>query len=158
MSYADELLRRNDAAVDDEYQAQINHRSATVGLAYTFWATLVTGAILAWLLPGWQSLTSILVYLPIVTGIVAGQQWMKTRAPRPRAIRLTAGEWALTIPILAVWLAGAFVRGFGGEPAAGLGMICGGVIGGLLGGWLSIRGASAARRRDETRLDAELAD
>ncbi|HIW91818.1 MAG TPA: hypothetical protein H9870_09190 [Candidatus Corynebacterium avicola] len=159
MSYGDFVVQRVRDTVDDEYQEQIAHQSASVGMMYSYLGSLLTAAALAWILPGNYSWLSLVVMnVPILIGIGASQGWMKRRAPRPRYARISTHEWIVGVPLIGVILAGILVRVFDGDLWTAAGMVTGGVLGGIAGAWFGSRTANYVRAHDERRLDAALED
>ncbi|MFW9214168.1 hypothetical protein ACOJA0_03215 [Corynebacterium amycolatum] len=51
MSYADVVIERNSATVDDEYQQMLLHKSYTYGFTMMMWANYVLATVLIWLIP-----------------------------------------------------------------------------------------------------------
>lgn len=71
---------------DSEYERLVEFQSNTVAMAALPVLTAVLGALLALLLPGYYSLLSLTVYVPMcVVGLLANS-WMKHYAPRPENI------------------------------------------------------------------------
>lgn len=159
MSYGDVVVQRVRDSVDDEYQEQIAHQSASVGMQYNFLGSLLTAAALAWILPGnysWSSMAVMLV--PMLMGTAASQRWMKRRAPRPRYAQLSPQEWIVGVPLIGVMLAGILVRAYDGDLWTAAGMVTGGVLGGFAGAWFGNCAANYTRAQDERRLEAALED
>lgn len=126
--------------------------------------TLV-GAILAWVLPGRQSLWSAMVLLiPLISG-AASSQWMRNYVASPifqlrdipRSVLITY------FTLCAIWLTGLIVTGgfdptgsfdSAGATGAIVGTIAGVVTTGTMSGYISKK----RRQRDQARLDAEAED
>ncbi|MGO1949707.1 MAG: hypothetical protein ACTH1D_08740 [Mycobacteriaceae bacterium] len=158
VTYGDNMIRRMEDSVDDEYQAEIMHKASSVGMQYYWWTLLGLGVVFAWVLPGFYSLLSILLVWAPALAVTASQWWMKRYAPRPRFMAMTPGEWAALIPGLAVMCAGMLVNAYDGELSTAAGMVVGGLVGGFAGGWYAKNRARTVRERDERRLDAEIDD
>lgn len=159
MSYGDAVVRRVNDLVDDEYQERIVHQASTVGLQYASWASLLAGAVMAWVLPGSYSfLAFVVILVPLLTSEAAAQQWMKRYAPRPRYLNYRPVEWGMLILFLGIALAGILVNALDGSAASAAGMLTGSVLGAAVGIWAGRRHAVRRRILDERRLDAELDD
>lgn len=87
-------MPRGNAQLGDEYQELMFHKSSTVTAALVPLFSMLAGAILAWSLPGSQSLLALLVFLPAVGPGMIGSLWLRNRAPRPPL------TWRNTHPVL----------------------------------------------------------
>ena len=156
MSYLDSVLQRYNNAVDDEYEREIMHQSSTLALHLMTYVTVLMAAILAWVIPGPQSLWSLLLILTApICSFIAGR-WMSKRAPRPSSLKTNGFEMAFLIIVIAVWIAGIWVNAYEAEISSGIGLICGGVVGGIAGGVAAQFALKKTRAMDMKRLDAEL--
>jgi hypothetical protein len=158
MSYGDTVVERVEETVDDEYQERIVHQTYTVIWRYSYFATLIAGAVLAWVLPGKLSAWSALVLLPLAVSSVAGDQWMKQYSPRPRALRMTAGEGVLMAVLMLAWIAGVFLRVQSSDSSMAWGVLISGVTGAVIAYPSTAWSLKRTRAADEQRLDAELED
>jgi uncharacterized membrane protein len=159
MSYGDTVVRRVNGLVDDEYQERIVHQASTVGMQYATWASLLAGAVLAWVLPGnYSFLAFVASIVPMLTSEIAAQQWMKRYAPRPRYLNMRPVEWGMLILFLGATLAGLLVNAFDGGASSAAGMMTGSVIGAVVGTWAARRQSVRRRILDQRRLDADLED
>ena len=152
-NFGDSIVNYVDGTATDEFEAATYHKANSVGFYTSLIGMALVGAILAWVLPGRQSLWSAIVLLIPLISSAASSQWMRNyvaspifRLP-PRSIFVT--YWALC----AVWLAGVIVTG-GFESAGATGAIVGAIAGVVMAGTISKK----RRQRDQTRLDAEAED
>lgn len=169
MSYADVVIERSEATVDDEYQQMLLHKSYTYGFTMTMWANYVLATVLIWLIPETEmaAVTGAIILMPLV-GLVFSQRWLRRQVPMPKINGLTKGEIAATIAVIGLWLIG-FIRaqmlsdaGTGGKLSELWGSIAGAVGGAVVGlafvYFLFKVVWPAARNRDQRRLDRELDD
>ena len=152
-NFGDSIVNYVDSTATDEFEAATYHKANSVGFYTSLIGMALVGAILAWVLPGRQSLWSAIVLLIPLISSAASSQWMRNyvaspifRLP-PRSIIVT--YWALC----AVWLAGVIVTG-GFESAGATGAIVGAIAVVVMAGTISKK----RRQRDQTRLDAEAED
>lgn len=70
--YGDTLVQHVDNQATDEFEAATYHKAGTVGQYTSLLGTALAGAVLAWALPGQDSLWSAAVLIvPVVAGYVA---------------------------------------------------------------------------------------
>lgn len=152
----DTILTKTEKPLGDEYEKQVYHQASTIALTFTPTFTIIMGAILGWVLPGFYSLAALLVLIPMLGPNIIHEQWMKSRAPRP-AVKLRDGMWGLA----AVNLILAFIMLFGiayNVPEQAGSLIWGGLVGGGAA-LLTVPLITKIRRdRDEKRLNAKLED
>lgn len=150
--------------VDDEYQEKIENQANTVFVNTLPFTLYSIGAILAWSIPGFRSLLSLLVFLPLLIGIAFSQGWEKHYAPRPKPVILPRTVAAIIFLAIVQGLGiiynvilihesdiklTAFIIG---------GVIAGGFIGGGLGGFSATRKMKKDRAGDIERLENDLED
>ena len=75
MSYADVVIERNSATVDDEYQQMLLHKSYTYGFTMMMWANYVLATVLIWLIPEPKmvGVTVAIILMPLV-GLLFSQR------------------------------------------------------------------------------------
>ncbi|WP_144242417.1 hypothetical protein [Corynebacterium ureicelerivorans] len=154
-NFGDSIVNYVDGTATDEFEAATYHKANSVGFYTSLIGMALVGAILAWVLPGRQSLWSAIVLLTPLISSAASSQWMRNYVASPifrlrntpRSIIVT--YWALC----AVWLAGVIVTG-GFDSAGAIGAIVGAVAAVVMAGTISKK----RRQRDQTRLDAEAED
>lgn len=169
MSYADVVIERSDATVDDEYQQILLHKSYTYGFTMTMWANYVLATVLIWLIPEPKmvGVTVAIIFMPLV-GLLFSQRWLRRQVPMPKINGLTKGEIAAVIAVIGLWLIGFSRVQILSEASAGGGLsglgesIAGAVAGAVVGlafvFFLFKVVWPAARNRDQRRLDRELDD
>lgn len=81
MSYGDTLIARYDATVEDEYQANLMHRSNTIGYHIASYGYVFVAAAMAWIVPPDKNLAPIMVLVPMFAAVLAATGWMKRKAP-----------------------------------------------------------------------------
>lgn len=143
---------------DDEYQEDIWYKSAAVSY-FTFPLSLYSlGAVLAWALPSYYTLLSVLIIFPLIFAEMVGQAWMRERAPRPRAHINSTFMKITTIPLIAMFFGIAFRLANAGDGDMAWGVIIGAGVGGAAAAYFTPRMLAAVRKKDEDRFDAELDD
>lgn len=167
MSYADVVIERSDATVDDEYQRALLHKSYTYGFTMLMWANYVLAAVLVWLIPEQKMLfvTVAIIVMPLV-GLMFSQRWLRRQVPMPRVNGLTKGEIAAMVVIIGLWMVGDLriqmlsEADSGGSWVSSLSYILGVVVGvavGLAFVYFLFKVVwPAIRNRDQRRLDREL--
>lgn len=160
MSYADVVIERTDATVDDEYQRSLLHKSYTYGFTMLTWANYALAAVLIWLIPEEKMFyaTVAINMMPLFASKFP-QQWLRHRVPLRRVNSLTKTEAAALIVILCLWLSGvARMRWIVNDDALGhIVSIIIGIIAGLAFVYFLFKVIwSAARNRDQRHLDREL--
>lgn len=158
MNYNDATLHYFDASVDDEYERSMLHRSSTISMYLMIWFTFTVGAVLAWVLPGLLSLWSVVVFLPPLLANLLGEHWLKQHTPRPNYPELPRRDWAIGIPIAAIWMAGVTYNAFDTTVIAIVAMVAGGILGGFLASRSIMKHNARNRQKDTERLNAELDD
>lgn len=154
-NFGDSIVNYVDGTATDEFEAATYHKANSVGFYTSLLGMALVGAILAWVLPGRQSLWSAIVLLIPLISSAASSQWLRNYVASPivrlrntpRSIIVT--YWALC----AAWLAGVIVTG-GFDSAGATGAIVGAVAAVVMAGTISKK----RRQRDQTRLDAEAED
>lgn len=158
MSYGDTLIARYDATVEDEYQANLMHRSNTIGYHIASYGYVFVAAAMAWIVPPDKNLAPIMVLVPMFAAVLAATGWMKRKAPRPKLLKPTPAEIAITIVALGLWLGGMQYNDPHASSATAGGLVSGGVFGGIIGYMISAWSTKRGRRKDIERLDAEFGD
>lgn len=158
MSFTDTLLDRMESTVDDEYQATVLHRSSSISWYAVVYLTMALSAALAWLVPTDRSWIALLPFAPILIASLIGLSWMKRQVPRPRYMRFTPAEWGLIFLILCIMLGGMYYNDPDANLATATGFVVGGIIGGVVAMVSTKLSTKHGRKRDEDRLDGELAD
>lgn len=169
MSYADVVIERNSATVDDEYQQMLLHKSYTYGFTMMMWANYVLATVLIWLIPEPKmvGVTVAIILMPLV-GLLFSQRWLRRQVSMPKINGLTKGEIAALVAVIGLWLIG-FIRvqmlseaSAGGALSESWGSIAGAVVGAAIGlafvYFLFKVVWPVARNRDQRRLDRELDD
>lgn len=83
--YGDTLVQHVDNQATDEFEAATYRKAGTVGQYTSLLGTALAGAVLAWALPGQDSLWSAAVLIvPVVAGF-ASSQWMRNYVAAPAA-------------------------------------------------------------------------
>ncbi|HJG43019.1 transcriptional regulator [Corynebacterium phoceense] len=146
-----------DRAARDEFERDSLYKSFAVAFLVVQVMTIVTGAVLAWVLPGVHALWALAVFVPFVAGEIISSTWLKTQMPRPSVTR----PWSFMIPLLIVELimfVGLYVR----LMQANSDYADGTVGGGFVGVAIAVLVVPVFRRwqhgRDQRRLDAQLED
>ena len=164
-NFGDSIVNYVDGTATDEFEAATYHKANSVGYYTSLPVMALVGAILAWVLPGWQSLWSVIVLLiPIISG-AASSQWMRNYVASPIfRLRNTPRSILVTyFAFCAVWLVGVIVAG-GFDPsgsfdsAGATGAIVGAIVGAVAAGTVSERISKNRRQRDQARLDADAED
>lgn len=162
MSIGNTIIAGYESTIEDEYQANLLHKSNTIAFHISFYGSIVLGAVLAWILPSGNAGLPLLVLLPMVAGSMVGLNWLKKRTPRPRPMLPSPVEWAVLIFTMSMWVTGLIYNSSMDSASEGLGTAIGGVVGGVIGGAIGFTVAMWAlkrgRARDIKRLDAEFAD
>lgn len=169
MSYADVVIERNSATVDDEYQQMLLHKSYTYGFTMMMWANYVLATVLIWLIPEPKmvGVTVAIILMPLV-GLLFSQRWLRRQVPMPKINGLTKGEIAAVVVVIGLWLIG-FIRvqmlseaSAGGALSESWELIAGAVVGAAIGlafvYFLFKVVWPVVRNRDQRRLDRELDD
>lgn len=164
-NFGDSIVDYVDGIAADEFEAATYHKANSVGFYTSLIGMALVGAILAWVLPGQQSLWTVVVLLIPIISSAAGTQWMRNYVAEP-VIRLRdtpRGVLITYFALCAVWLAGLIVTGgfdpSGGFDSAGaIGAIVGAIVGAVAAGTMFQRISKRRRQRDQARLDAEAED
>lgn len=69
--------------------------SSTLALMWTSSLTFLTGALLAWVIPGYPSMFTIALVIPLILGQWLGERWMRRQVPRPRRVT-PHGGWIMS--------------------------------------------------------------
>ena len=164
-NFGDSIVDYVDGTAADEFEAATYHKANSVGFYTSLIGMALVGAILAWVLPGQQSLWTVVVLLIPIISSAASSQWMRNYVATP-VIRLRdtpRGVLITYFALCAVWLAGLIVTG-GFDPsgsfdsAGATGAIVGAVVGAVVAGVTSHQISKKRRQRDQARLDAEAED
>lgn len=67
-----------DRAARDEFERDSLYKSFAVAFLVVQVMTIVTGAVLAWVLPGVHALWALAVFVPFVAGEIISSTWLKT--------------------------------------------------------------------------------
>ncbi|GAB3939639.1 hypothetical protein [Corynebacterium tapiri] len=154
MNYLDSIVKRYDAAVDDERERQLLHQSSTVYVRVHAFATMATFAIMCWILPDAYSAAALLLLLPIIVAELAGVFWLRKRMPYPGPLKVLPIEWATCAAFILIAVVGYMVRSNAGSPDWSVGL--GAVVGAIAAALFVPRFAKRMRRRDQRRVDASL--
>lgn len=164
-NFGDSIVDYVDGTATDEFEAATYHKANSVGLYTSLIGMALVGAILAWVLPGQQSLWTVVVLLIPIISSAASSQWMRNYVASPFfQLRDTPRSILITyFALCAVWLAGLIVTGgfdpSGGFDSAGaIGAIVGAIVGAVAAGTVFQRISKKRRQRDQARLDAEAED
>nr|WP_120492124.1 hypothetical protein [Corynebacterium lactis] len=162
MSYADSVIDRYEATVDDEYQRMLLHQSSTVAFTALMWLSYILAVALIWALPGpnMEIAAMVMFVLPLL-GLIVGQWWLRRRVPLPRVNKISIGEIIALVLILALFIGGmARSRMMVGSELAGY--LTGSVVGVGMGLALVLVIFKIIypmiRQRDQRRLDRELGE
>lgn len=164
-NFGDSIVDYVDGTATDEFEAATYHEANSVGFYTSLIGMALVGAILAWVLPGRQSLWSVIVLLIPIISSAASSQWMRNYVASP-VIRLRDTPRAVLVTyfvLCAVWLVGVIVTG-GFDPSGSFdsagtsGAIVGAVVGAVVAGVTSHEFSKKRRQRDQARLDAEAED
>ncbi|WIM66845.1 hypothetical protein QP027_06815 [Corynebacterium breve] len=158
--FGDAAIAFTQRTSDDEYHATMTHQANTVGMWMVPIASMVVGAVLAWVLRGPESMWAALAIVPALSGQMAGNVWMKNYAPRPKAV---SPRWYLAIGmvfIVLMFLGIVYNTYFGGERDVSvvISMVVGILVGITLAGWLVPKSMQEAYDSDVARLEASLED
>ena len=157
-SLGDRLVARSEATVDDEFERAVLHRSSSIASQVAIVTALVVMAVLAWVLPGWHSLWSMLLLAPAVIGEIVSQSWMRAQVASPRAAGVGVAGKIFLVVLIIVWAAGLQFRigGVTGDFASGFGdgALVGGLIGLAFGLMFLPRLFNRTRAKDAERLAA----
>lgn len=162
MSYADSVITRYEATVDDEYQRMLLHQSSTIGFTAMMWLCYLLAVVLIWAMPGQNMETvAVAIFLVPLLALLIGQSWLRKKVPLPRINRVSKGEMAALGVILLLWVGGiARSRTMIGTELAGY--LTGAVVGAGIGIAIVLLIFKvvypAVRDRDQRRLDRELDD
>lgn len=162
MSYADSVIHRYEATVDDEYQRMLLHQSSTVGFTAMMWLCYLLAVVLIWAMPGQNMETAaVAIFLVPLLALLIGQGWLRKRIPLPRINRISKGEAVALGVIISLWIAGlARSQMMIGMELAGY--LTGAIVGvgiGLAAVLFAFKVIyPAVRDRDQRRLDRELDD
>ena len=163
--YGDTITGFVEDMATDEFEAATYHKADSVSHMTVLPATALVAAILAWTLPGRESLWSLtLLLIPSISSF-AGTQWMRNYVAHPvMSVKKMPRSVVVTyFALVAVWLAGIMVSmASAGDLEFSSATVTGAIVGGLVGGiaagawygYLSRR----RRRDDEARLNASYED
>lgn len=158
MSINNRIVQRTDALYADEFERALAHRSSTVQLFWTSYASIGLAPIMAWYIDGPAAILSFLPLLPPVIGGAIGSQWLRKRVPAPAKSGLKDVfpiEWAWTVAVIVAWIAG--LSHSQGEDFS-IGSIVGAVMGAVLVAYFAPKLAKHRHEKDVARLNAELDD
>lgn len=156
LRHYDELLKRAEQTVDDEYQARVMHQANSLYTVFSAYLSYACGAMLAWLLPGKLTILSMIPLIAPWLAYMESSRWMKSKAPRPRPWKFTRRELVIFVVLIGLWVGGMAYRS--SEADFAVGSFIGAIVGGVLGGILMSAKMRKDRRKDQTRLEAELED
>ena len=146
-----------DRAARDEFERDSLYKSFAVAFLVIQVMTIVTGAVLAWVLPGAHALWALAVFVPLVAGEIISSTWLKTQMPRPSVTR----RWSFMIPLLVVELimfAGLYVRLMQANSDFADNFVGGGFVGVAIAFLVVPVFRRWQHGRDQRRLDAQLED
>ena len=146
-----------DRAARDEFERDSLYKSFAVAFLVIQVITIVTGAVLAWVLPGAHALWALAVFVPLVAGEIISSTWLKTQMPRPSVTR----RWSFMIPLLVVELimfAGLYVRLMQANSDFADNFVGGGFVGVAIAFLVVPVFRRWQHGRDQRRLDAQLED
>ena len=153
-SLGESLVARSEATVDDEFERAVLHRSSSVFAQISVAATMVGMVILAWALPGWLSLWSILPIVPLLLAEMIAQTWLRSQVASPRATRIAAGTVIALVVFAIAWAAGVQHQISGLSDGFGGGALTGAIIGLVATLVFGPRIMQNNRARDAERLAA----
>lgn len=154
----DYLIAFTQTYVEDEYEELMEHRSNTIFMWVVSAMMLVLGAVLAWALPGYYSMWSMVVaLLPMVIANWVSKSWMKAYAPRPKPAPQPA-YLGLTFFCTLMMVSGIGYNIEGGWGAFSVSALSGSVMGGFLGLFGGLAMQRRWRKKDIARLEAEMED
>ena len=164
-NFGDSIVDYVDDTAADEFEAATYHKANSVGFYTSLIGMALVGAILAWVLPGRQSLWSVVVLLIPIISSAASSQWMRNYVASPIFQLRNTPRSIIVIyfALCAVWLAGLIVTG-GFDPSGGFdsagatGAIVGAIVGAVAAGTVFESISKQRRKRDQARLDAEAED
>ncbi|KXB54592.1 hypothetical protein HMPREF3227_00523 [Corynebacterium sp. CMW7794] len=146
-----------DRAARDEFERDSLYKSFAVAFLVIQVMTIVTGAVLAWVLPGAHALWALAVFVPLVAGEIISSTWLKTQMPRPSVTR----RWSFMIPLLVVELimfVGLYVRLMQANSDFADNFVGGGFVGVAIAFLVVPVFRRWQHGRDQRRLDAQLED
>ncbi|MBF9011014.1 transcriptional regulator [Corynebacterium phoceense] len=146
-----------DRAARDEFERDSLYKSFAVAFLVIQVMTIVTGAVLAWVLPGAHALWALAVFVPLVAGEIISSTWLKTQMPRPSVTR----RWSFMIPLLVVELimfVGLYVRLMQANSDYADNFVGGGFVGVAIAFLVVPVFRRWQQGRDQRRLDAQLED
>ena len=146
-----------DRAARDEFERDSLYKSFAVAFLVIQVMTIVTGAVLAWVLPGAHALWALAVFVPLVAGEIISSTWLKTQMPRPSVTR----RWSFMIPLLVVELimfVGLYVRLMQANSDYADNFVGGGFVGVAIAFLVVPVFRRWQHGRDQRRLDAQLED
>ena len=146
-----------DRAARDEFERDSLYKSFAVAFLVIQVMTIVTGAVLAWVLPGAHALWALAVFVPLVAGEIISSTWLKTQMPRP-SVTL---RWSFMIPLLVVELimfVGLYVRLMQANSDFADNFVGGGFVGVAIAFLVVPVFRRWQHGRDQRRLDAQLED
>ncbi|MCQ9348744.1 transcriptional regulator [Corynebacterium phoceense] len=146
-----------DRAARDEFERDSLYKSFAVAFLVVQVMTIVTGAVLAWVLPGAHALWALAVFVPLVAGEIISSTWLKTQMPRPSVTR----RWSFMIPLLVVELimfVGLYVRLMQANSDFADNFVGGGFVGVAIAFLVVPVFRRWQHGRDQRRLDAQLED
>ena len=146
-----------DRAARDEFERDSLYKSFAVAFLVIQVMTIVTGAVLAWVLSGAHALWALAVFVPLVAGEIISSTWLKTQMPRPSVTR----RWSFMIPLLVVELimfVGLYVRLMQANSDFADNFVGGGFVGVAIAFLVVPVFRRWQHGRDQRRLDAQLED
>lgn len=153
--YGDTLVQHVDNQAADEFEAATYHKAGTVGQYTSLLGAELAGAVLAWALPGQDSLWSAAVLIVPVIGGFASSQWMRNYVAAPAAQLMPRTPLIIYLLLCVVWVAGLVVNGgFSGE--SGSSAATGAIVGAIAAAVLVGPFTRWRRKQDRKRLDAQL--
>ena len=146
-----------DRAARDEFERDSLYKSFAVAFLVIQVMTIVTGAVLAWVLSGAHALWALAVFVPLVAGEIISSTWLKTQMPRPSVTR----RWSFMFPLLVVELimfVGLYVRLMQANSDFADNFVGGGFVGVAIAFLVVPVFRRWQHGRDQRRLDAQLED
>ncbi|WP_018296609.1 YtxH domain-containing protein [Corynebacterium lubricantis] len=158
--FGDWVVDWTERTSDDEYQATMTYKADTVAMWMMPLAAIISGAILAWVLPSTYSLWSALPIFTVLIVQIASQSWMSNYAPRPKQTSPTKYMLLGVIPGV-IMLAGMAYNSFftTDQSWAGPGGV---VVGAIIGAGTALllipRIFKSRHKSDVERLESDLED
>ncbi len=153
-SLGDRLVTRVETTVDDEFERAVLHRSSSVFAQISVAATMVGMVVLAWALPGWLSLWSSLLIVPLLLAEMIAQTWLRSQVASPRASRMSVRTVIALAVFTVAWAAGVQYQTSGLSDGFGGGALTGAMLGLLATLIFGPRIMQNNRARDAERLAA----